>query len=847
MADFPHQHITIRPQAKRMPFEGSGRGTFRIYARNRREHAAELRRQLATVQEAFETKKEELEPDSRFGLLLEVESIPGHPLKFTSLSHQSRSKEKDGIYLLNVRHFGEEQNQITKATILVPYGRLDLLESKLEAYSDPEKDSVKDDGTKTPRNTELLANIRRIRVAALEALWTEPTPLPPKEELRWWELWISREARSEQSPSFLDQFNRVVQEKGLSVNAQRLRLPDHEVVLIKARGVDLENSLDLLNTLTEIRAVHPCSADLMDLPGIEQEEWMAEALDLMEWPDANAPAVCILDTGVNRGHPLLENILTDTDCMTLLPQFGSQDQRGHGTAMAGLAAYDDLRQLMTETRSWQQRHRLESVKMIQTGNEHDPQNYGAVTQQAVSAAEVNHHDRRRAFCMALTQPKYESKGQPSAWSAAVDSVTAGSEEEGQPKRVMLISAGNVHNYLDYQYPDTNHKSRVENPAQAWNAVTVGAYTQRNTILEEDEESQAGRSVASAGELSPFSRTSSDWEPHWPMKPEIVMEGGNLGVHEDGHFFEKSSLEPITTAHQFMIRPFLSFNATSAATASASRLMALLQERYPDYRSETYRGLLVHSARWTPQMLGGTRPHHAGQSQQVQQIMREVGFGTPDVPRLFGSGSQGVTMVIEDEIQPYDPDSPAGGARLGQFNLHILPWPKDMFLANPDVTVTLRATLSTYIHPNPGTRCWEKNQKYRYASHLLRFDFKRSEDSERAFLRKLKKLTDDEKLEEDEGRAPADAKWALGPKLRGKAGSLVQDVWQGSPAELSEMDQIAIFPVKGWFASRKFPEDHEFHNCHQQRVSYSLILSIDAEQEIGLYTAVSNLVNVEVDA
>jgi len=62
-----------------------------------------------------------------------------------------------------------------------------------------------------------------------------------------------------------------------------------------------------------------------------------------------------------------------------------------------------------------------------------------------------------------------------------------------------------------------------------------------------------------------------------------------------------------------------------------------------------------------------------------------------------------------------------------------------------------------------------------------------------------------------------------------------------------MGQLAVFPVKGWFATRKFEEDHEFHNCHQRRVRYSLIISLDAEQEIGLYTEISNLVELELDA
>jgi hypothetical protein len=818
-----------------------------VRPRTRQEHAARLLRQMEDIQGQFEEARRERKglEDSRFGLLLEVVSEPGYPLKFTSLT-KGHSKRKDGIYLLNVRHTGSGEQQVTKATILVPYGRLNILKNKVVAYADPEKDSIKGDGTRTPKNTPLLSNIHSIRVAALEALWTEPMRLPPHGELKNWELWISREARAENVTSFVAQFDQVTTDLGLEVNEQRLTLPDHVVVTIQARREDLESSLDLLNTLTEVRAVHPCAVDLNDLPGFEQREWIDEALERLRPPGEDAPAVCVIDTGVNYLHPLLQPVLSEEDVWTILPGTGA-DQHGHGTGMAGLAAYDDLRTLMLATGEWGQDHRLESVKLIDRGEEHDPSNYGAVTQQGATLAESHRPHRRRAYCMAVTQPGYDSKGQPSAWSAAVDSLTAGSEEEGEPKRLMLISAGNVRNFpKDYAYPDSNRKARVENPAQAWNAISVGACTKRTRILEGDDESRNGRALAAEGTVSPFSRTSSEWEPHWPIKPDLVMEGGNLGIHRDDHLFEKDSLEPVTTKAKFHSRPFQAFNATSAATASASRLMAMLLARYPDFRPETHRGLLVHSARWTPGMLGGIRPHDPGQSSRTEALIREVGFGTPDIPRLFGSGSQGVTMVIEDDIQPYDPDSNAGSARLGNFNLYDLPWPRELMDAHPDVTLTLRATLSTFIHPNPGSRCWEKNQKYKYASHLLRFDFKRSTESDEVFRRNLRKQTEDSD-EVVESRPQSDSKWALGTRLRGKGGSLVQDIWQGSPAYLREMGQLAVFPVKGWFATRKFPEGHEFHNCHQRQVRYSLIISIDAEQEIGLYNEIVNLVDVDVEA
>lgn len=100
------------------------------------------------------------------------------------------------------------------------------------------------------------------------------------------------------------------------------------------------------------------------------------------------------------------------------------------------------------------------------------------------------------------------------------------------------------------------------------------------------------------------------------------------------------------------------------------------------------------------------------------------------------------------------------------------------------------------------------------------------------------------LREKEKRPPSDTRWAVGSQLRGKSGSLVQDIWQGSPADLAEMNQIAIFPVKGWFATRNFPEGHEFHQCHRRKVRYSLILSIDAEQDIGLYAALKSQIQVD---
>lgn len=92
----------------------------------------------------------------------------------------------------------------------------------------------------------------------------------------------------------------------------------------------------------------------------------------------------------------------------------------------------------------------------------------------------------------------------------------------------------------------------------------------------------------------------------------------------------------------------------------------------------------------------------------------------------------------------------------------------------------------------------------------------------------------------------DPGWALGGRLRGKGGSLIQDVWRGSAAQLAEMGHIAVYPVKGWWATRKFPEDHEHHGCHERNVRYSLIVSIEAEEELPVYEEVEAAI-AEVEA
>lgn len=834
----PLPHIRFKEGIETLDYEGRGGGDFKIKARNdRAQHVSYLKKQLDTVSEKFDevlADRNEEQLSSEFGLTLNVVSEPDYPLSYESLETASNSRNPK-ITLLNLRVEQTDVGVVTKAAIFVPHGGLVDLENKLNAYATKDTKNRKGE-VQGPQKRKLLNNISVIAVAAFDALWTDPDSLPPRDQKTHFEFWIRREEHDWKA-----QADSECERLGLTRIGQELAFPDRIVLVVSGTIEQIESSLSLMNCLSEVRLARPCRVGLTDLTGVEQEEWINVTLDRISWPSEQAPAVCLLDTGVNRFHPLIEPLLSSNDLATIFADGDSSDDsnKNHGTPMAGLAAYGDLRRLMFSSGTWEQLHRLESIKLISSTEIHEVENYGAVTLQAINQRESMPPQRSRVFCMAVTTPG-PNVGNPSAWSAAIDMAAAGSQAEDDISRVILISAGNTEdeiNNASLVYPDDLHGNSIEDPAQAWNAITVGAISDRSTIEEDDDEARRSHAIAPTGGLSPFTRTSTGWRPDWPISPDIVMEGGNVARDQRDDILHYDSLSPHSTASQFRQRPVVPFNATSAATAQASRIAAQILAKYPNLKTETIRGLLVHSDRWPDQLLARENldPFAAGKTKDVQALMRGYGYGVVDEERALSSVANKTTIFTESILQPYK--GKAGSAGFNECHFISLPWPKaTLQAASPEVTITLRVTLSYFIEPNPGSRTWDDGKKYKYASHLLGFIPKYKGYTLEEFRSRLDANSDN--LVESQ----SDPGWALGPKARGKCGSLVQDIWRGSAADLVSMESIAVFPrAKGWWATRKYMEDRKEHGSHLKSVPYSLIISLETEADLPIYQEINDLV------
>jgi hypothetical protein len=779
--------------------------------------------QIKPIAEEAKRQQQEAGITSGLGLHIQFTSLPG-----ITLAIQSLSDARAGIELRNVRH----DEKFTYATVFVPDGKLDTLERKILEYLEGRKDSKG-----KPRDHKALINtIQEIRAAAFNELWTDDdTALPPtEEESIWWEVWLP--AQNERIP-IIQSFRATAKQIGFDLSPDELHFPERMVLLMRGNQQQIRQSIRLLNSVAEFRRPKETAEFFDSLKPVEQREWADELLSRTQWPNQDAPHVCLLDTGANAGHPLLSQSLDMADMHTIEPAWGTADNQGHGTEMAGLALWGDLAEAMDSSSPMAISHRLESVKLIPHNGGNSGRHHGNLTLEAIARPEITAPNRKRVFSMAVTAKDNRDRGKPSAWSATLDRLACDVDGEGLSPRLIVVSGGNVQDDAWLNYPASNTTDSIHDPGQAWNVLTVGAYTEKTEITEANT---AGYSaIAPAGGLSPFSTTSATWSKPWPLKPDVVFEGGNVAIthqFQTPYAESKDSLSLLTTFYRPTERLLTITSRTSAATALCSRMAAQLMAHYPEIWPETVRALIVHSAEWTGQMRKDFLPPQA-RSKDYKHLIRHCGFGVPSLERALWSASNSLTLIAQDQLQPFVLEG-ASDPTFRNMHLHRLPWPEEALMDLGETWVEMRVTLSYFIEPSPGIVERGGGGRYRYESHGLRFEAKRPEERIDAFRARINRRV----REAEEGSysgGGSDPNWQLGSKLR-HLGSLHSDTWTGTAAALAQRGVIAVYPVAGWWKNRKKLGGYD------KPARYALIVSIRTpETGIDLYNIVEQLVAVPV--
>ena len=715
-------------------------------------------------------------------------------------------------------------------TVLLDVGNahLDSLRAKLNAFADDALvvTTVKEDGSTTiHRESErAVAPVELIALAELDdqrgtrlrteaalaadrAYWFEVAcrggyrrPLVETEASR---TQVARQLQRADAPQKLDEFVG----------------PEQVYFFVKVTLAQLESLRAATDCIYEVELAPPPLRDLRllaELTTTDLRDFVLRA------PDSDAPAVVILDTGIATGHPLLKGaILSATTAGDVIPS--PEDTYGHGTKMAGLSLYTDLGAAIErgsfDAPLWLQSSRLLVEPGLGTAADDNYEKWPVLTLGAVQSAEnADPRPRDRVFALAVTRsmqaPPLDGLV-PTLWSHAIDQIA---HHDGLG-RLLVVAAGNARYEqwlaLAEQHPDLQLSEKIHQPAQATNAVTIGAFTARVELPGSSDYAEARVVAQRSGGISPFTSTGLVGN-EWAIKPDLVMEGGNLAISGSLPDASVPTLCALTTSHRHAQGlPVGQISMTSEATARAANLAARVWAVEPRLRPETIRALLVHSSSWTPEM----RRQFPGASDRL----RACGYGVPDEQLALSCASNRATIVVEDAmpntvIEEEPKRTPPKRAETKttapkhrrKVKFYRLPVPNDL-LGESDPQVELRVTLSYFAEPN-------KFGRTVFHGLDLKWDMQGPQESEEEFLERINALR--RPIGPDGKRTKRKRKksftWDVGVQMRGR-GTVQSDRWQGNLSSLVGDKLIAVMPVIGWWERRR--------ELRTQEMRFSLVVSV----------------------
>jgi Subtilase family len=527
----------------------------------------------------------------------------------------------------------------------------------------------------------------------------------------------------------------------------------------------------------------------------------------LDAPDANAPKVCVIDSGIQERHALLKAAIDPSNSRSWVPGETTQtadrvSNGGHGTRVAGAIIYPiNIPRSGTEKAiCWIQNARILDANCKLPKQLFPPNLMGEIV-------EIYHRQAgTRIFNHSITGTIPCRNQYMSAWASTIDNLT------WENDIIFIVAAGNLpstgsfgnirlsvqdHLAKNRDYPDYLLESscRIANPAQSFQALTVGS------ISPTSYHAPPLSSISQKDKPSAFSCSGLGiWST---IKPEVVEYGGDL-VKDTG-------IPPsITTPKEVCLElvrstlgggPAIACDrvGTSFATPKVSHIAACLAAEFPTESCLLYRALIVQSARWTEWAIAS--------NVNKLDVIRQIGYGIPNLDRALSNSPSRVTLITRGERL-----LKARQAHVYQVNL-----PEELRSPGEEIEILVEVTLSYKAQP----RRTRRNRR-KYLSTWLDWDCSgRGEDPERFLARILREYD----APEDADRGDGIFKWMLGKQnnygvirdISRSAGTIQKDWTYVKSFELTEAFCIAVVGHEGW------------NNDPDAAVPYSLAISFEATQ------------------
>lgn len=445
-------------------------------------------------------------------------------------------------------------------------------------------------------------------------------------------------------------------------------LPDSFTVRLRISGKGLRDLV--LNYPFVFEVAEPDDISLTPQPGKEGPE--PEPGPEPRPPDGDAPAVCVIDSGIQEGHLLVQPAIDKLTSQCFLPNAGAGDVAdhvspgGHGTRVAGAILYGETipRGGTPKLPFW-----IQNARVLDADNKMPVEMFPPEVIRTV-VGRFHLGDRQtRIFNHSINSSSYCRTGYMSAWAAEIDALSADHDV------LVIQSVGNLpisgmnpyvgvqdHLAAGREYPDylCEPSTRIANPAQSLQALTVGS------VAYGAFREGAWRTFAPEPDCpSAFSRSGPGiWDV---IKPEVVEYGGD-DVRNDNAPPDVQHGGKIAAACPQLVRSTMfppgppvdrDETGTSFAAPKVARIAARLQQLLPREPALLYRALVVQSARWpawAESLLARLREPDSQDDQaarpelinQVSRLIRFLGYGVPNENRATVNTDHRTTFITSGE-------------------------------------------------------------------------------------------------------------------------------------------------------------------------------------------------------
>lgn len=363
-------------------------------------------------------------------------------------------------------------------------------------------------------------------------------------------------------------------------------------------------------------------------------------------PDAAAPAVAVLDSGLTPGHPLLGQAIGDAQGY-IAGDASPNDASPywHGTFVGGIALYGDVEACIRQ-RQFVPQLRLFSGKVFTDDDQDQTEFVEKAVERAVRDLQAQYGCRVFNLSYGDRNKIYDGR-HLRGLAYTLDRLT---RELGV---LFVVPTGNLYldeaqaDYPDYLFHDS---ARLLDPATALNVLTVGGLAHHEVSRDSQRypDQIEERILARSGQPSPLTRTGPSI--NGAIKPDLVEHAGNVAINRGTNQARHQGLGVLSFNGGFGQSGGGAFRedlGTSYAAPVVAHKAARLLQDLPNATPNLLRALLGVHSYWPAATK--TLLTVANKAKTKDRITRCVGYGQVNDAALYRSLDDAVTLLAEEQI------------------------------------------------------------------------------------------------------------------------------------------------------------------------------------------------------